>query len=204
MSNTKEYIERLFAAHKIIIPSNRNAMFNEFVTTEQNTETVKIILESQKKMMDKWIVKNRIADILEHPIQIPNGTVGKLYESKFDFIQLGWNDVVFSEFEGLEDYGLHYDNQSELISGTPSQNGEFKIKLKFRVTGEAEDSILNEKIINLIINADPKSLWKNLESDKNDPFWKADNAQEFNSLLMLVLLEMMIMLINILKIRAGV
>ncbi|WP_291151764.1 PP2C family serine/threonine-protein phosphatase [Flavobacterium sp. UBA7680] len=182
MSNTKEYIEKLFSAHNIIIPLNRNIMFNEFVTNEKNAETVKIILESQKIIMNKWVLSNRITDIIQHPVQIPNGTVGKPYESKFDFIQLGWNDVILSEFEGLEEYGLQYDNESELIYGTPTQNGEFKIKLKFKVTGEAEDSVLNEKLINLIINADPKSLWKNLESDKNDPFWKADNVQEFNSI----------------------
>lgn len=182
MSNTKEYIEKLFSANNIIIPTDRNNVFNEFVVNEQNIETVKIILESQRKMIDKWIVKNRIIDILNCPVQIPNGTVGKLYESKFDFIKLGWNDIIFSEFEGLDLCDLKYDNESELISGIPSQNGEFKIKLKFRITGESEDSVLNEKLINLIINADPKSLWKNIDSDKNDPFWKPDNVEEFKPL----------------------
>ncbi len=39
-----------------------------------------------------------------------------------------------------------------------------------------ENSILNEKIINIIINPDPKSLWKNIESDRSDPYWKEDDV----------------------------
>jgi serine/threonine protein phosphatase PrpC len=179
MSNTKSYIEKLFAANAIVIGPSKRTMFEAFASKEENIEKVRIIQKNQNEMIEKFQILNRISDIMQHPVQIPNGTVGKAYESQFDFIKLGWNDVVYSEFEGLEDYGLHYDNQSELISGTPTQNGEFKIKLKFRVTGEAEDSVLNEKLINLIINADPKSLWKNLDSDKKDPFWKADNVSEF-------------------------
>ncbi len=182
MSNTKLYIEKLFSGNNISVDSKRNLMFEQFISDEENIKAVKNIIEIQKIMMDKWTLKNRITDIIQNPVQIPNGTVGKFYESKFDFVQLGWNDIIFSEFEGLENYGLKYDNESELISGIPIINGEFKIKLKFRIKGEDDNSVLNEKVINLIINADPKSLWKNIESNKEDEFWKLDNKTEFNSL----------------------
>ena len=182
MSNTKSYIEKLLAGNGFIISSNKKAIFDEFVSNEENIKKVEIIQQNQKEMIDKWQLKNRITDVLQNPIQIPNATVGKVYESKIDFIKLGWDYITFSQFEGLEEYGLQFDPKTEIISGTPILSGEFKIKFKFRVDGEEENSILNEKLINLIINANPKSLWKNIESNTADIFWKPDNVQDFQSL----------------------
>ena len=92
------------------------------------------------------------------------------------YIKLGWNDVIYSEIKDLEDSGLEFNNDEELIFGTPLISGDLKIKLLFRIEGELEDSILNEKTITIIINPDPKSLWKDIESDKNDSYWKEDNV----------------------------
>jgi serine/threonine protein phosphatase PrpC len=182
MSNTKSYIEKLLAGNGFTITPNKKALFDEFVSNEENIEKVKSIQQSQKDMIDKWELKNRITDVLQNAIQIPNATVGKIYESKIDFIKLGWDYITFSEFEGLEEYGLQFDAKAEIISGTPIQNGEFKINFKFRVEGEEEDSVLNVKIINLIINANPKSLWKTIDSNKDDAFWKPDTIQDFQPL----------------------
>jgi hypothetical protein len=33
-----------------------------------------------------------------------------------------------------------------------------------------------EKKVPFAVNPDPRSLWKTLESDKNDPWWKADEV----------------------------
>ncbi|WP_316633318.1 PP2C family serine/threonine-protein phosphatase, partial [uncultured Flavobacterium sp.] len=108
------------------------------------------------------------------PVSIPNGTVNKKYLAKIDFNTLGWNDIISFEIKGLENTGLEFNQNNELV-GVPEISGDLKIKLVFRVQDEPEDSVLNEKIITLIVNPDPKSLWKNLESDKNDPFSKPDN-----------------------------
>lgn len=182
MSNIKSYIEKLLTGNGFTITPNKKALFDEFVSDEENIEKVKRIQQNQKDMIDKWELKNRITDVLQNAIQIPNATVGKVYESKIDFIKLGWDYITFSEFEGLEEYGLQFDATTEIISGTPIQNGEFKINFKFRVKGEEENSILNVKTINLIINANPKSLWKTIDSNKDDAFWKPDTIQDFQPL----------------------
>ena len=91
-------------------------------------------------------------------------------------------DIIFSDFEGLEDYGLKYDNTSDEINGVPEKSGDFKIKMIFRVSGEAEDSVLNEKLVSLVINADPKSLWQTKESNQQDPYWKEDKIADFQPL----------------------
>ncbi|WP_062059744.1 PP2C family serine/threonine-protein phosphatase [Aquimarina longa] len=183
MEQTKKYIEKFLLQNNIPITSNKETLFNDFASNEDMISTVKIIQENQKKMLDKWRLKNRIDDILQQVIMLPNATVNKVYEAKIEFIKLNWNDVIFSEFEGLEEIGLQYDNNEDLIFGTPTASGDIKVKFLFRVDGEKEDSVLNEKTITLIINPDPKSLWKNKESDITDPHWKEDDVAVSGSFL---------------------
>lgn len=175
MEETKRYIQSFLSQKKIDISLDKAALFEAFASNEKNVNAVKIIQENQKMIMQNWILKNRIDDILTQPVSIPNGTVNKKYLAKIDFNTLGWNDIVFFGIKGLENTGLEFNENDELV-GVPEISGDLKIKLLFRVEGEPEDSVLNEKIITLIVNPDPKSLWKNLESDKNDPFSKPDNV----------------------------
>ncbi len=175
MEETKKYIQAFLSQNKIEVPPSKLSLFEDFIANEENINSVKIIQENQKMIMANWKLKTRIDDILLQPVSLPNGTVNKKYESKIDFIKLGWNDVIYSEIKDLEDSGLEFNNEEELLFGNPLLSGDLKLKLLFRIEGEAEDSILNEKTITIIINPDPKSLWKDTESDKNDPFWKEDN-----------------------------
>ena len=177
MEESKKYIQALLFQNKIEIPSSKLTLFDDFISNEMNLNSVKIIQENQKMIMANWTLKTRIEDIILQSVTLPNGTVNKKYETKFDFIQLSWKDIIFSEIKGLEDTGLEFNNDEDLLFGNPLISGDLKIKFLFRVDGEAEDSILNEKTITIIINPDPKSLWKNIESDKNAPFWKEDNVE---------------------------
>ena len=183
MEETKNYIQALLSQNKIEITANKLPLFEDFVAIENNINSVKIIQENQKMIMANWKLKTRIDDIVSQQISLPNGTVNKKYETKIDFIKLGWNDVIYSEIKDLEETGLEFNNEEELLYGNPLISGDLKIKLLFRIEGEAEDSKLNEKIITIIINPDPKSLWKDQESDKNDPFWKEDNVAVSSSFL---------------------
>lgn len=176
MEETKKYIQAFLSQNKIDVPTSKLSLFDDFISNETNIKSVKIIQENQKMIMANWTLKTRIDDIIIQSVSLPNGTVDKKYEAKFDFINLGWKDVIYSEIIDLEETGLEFNNDEELLFGNPLISGDLKIKFLFRVEGEAEDSILNEKIITIIINPDPKSLWKNIESDKKAPFWKEDNV----------------------------
>lgn len=189
MSDILKYIESLFLQSNLKIASNRVMLFNAFVNEQENIDMVRQIQENQKKMMERWTLKNKINDIIDKHFPIPNGTVGKPYNVVINVSELGNKQISFTEFEGLEQYGLKYDNEAERIDGIPLQSGDFKIKLKFRVTGEPNDSDLNIKTLSLIINADPKSLWKTVASDENkdekwkeENYWKADDVTVFESL----------------------
>jgi serine/threonine protein phosphatase PrpC len=175
MAEAKPYIQRLFNANGINISANRQILFDEFVKATECEEAVKSIIEKQNQIMDKWKIKNRIADILSQQIVIPNATYGKLYEAKIDFQKLNLGDLIYERFEGLDEIGLNFNKTNDTIEGTPILSGDLKFKLYFKIEGELENAPANEKSISLVVNPDPKSLWKDIPSDKYDMFWKEDD-----------------------------
>jgi serine/threonine protein phosphatase PrpC len=176
MDNAKKYIQAFLAQNKIEIPASKSKLFDDFVAHEKHINAAQIIQENQTMIMVNWKLKTRIDDIIQQSITLPNAMVNKKYEEKIDFIKLGWNDIIYSEILGLENTGLEFNNELESLSGIPSISGDLKIKLLFRIEGEEDNSKLNEKTFTIIINHDPKSLWKNIDSNKEDSFWKEDNV----------------------------
>jgi serine/threonine protein phosphatase PrpC len=179
MSEEQELVTSLFKHNGVQIQSNRSELFERFLQQEDNWQLVQAIIQHQRQLMTKWKLEERISEIKQQPVRILNATVGKPYETKFDFDVFKWKDITDFYFEGLENTGLVYDEKTKQLTGTPTQSGDFKILFKFRVEGQTAESPFNEKTIVLIINPDPKSLWKNIESDKTDPYWKEDNETVF-------------------------
>ncbi|PIQ21061.1 MAG: hypothetical protein COW65_11330 [Cytophagales bacterium CG18_big_fil_WC_8_21_14_2_50_42_9] len=179
MSDAKQLVTQLFKISNINVPANRMLLFNQFLQDEQNQAIIDQIIQNQNQLMAKWQTEERIAEILEQPIRIANATVGKPYEAKLDFGKFGWQDIISYQLEGLEPIGLKYDENTGLITGVPTQSGDILLIFKFKIKDQPEEAPANEKQITLIINPDPKSLWKILESDKNDPHWKEDNVTVF-------------------------
>jgi serine/threonine protein phosphatase PrpC len=177
MEAKRVYIESLLSQNNIQITANILSLFDEFITTYVVSHSVKMIQENQKMIMKNWKLKTRIENIVMQAVSLPNGTVNKKYEAKINFNQLDWNEIVYAEIQDLEKIGLEYDSNKKSLFGNPLISGNLKLTFVFRVDGEEEDSILNVKTIALIINPDPKSLWKNIESDKKAPFWKEDNVK---------------------------
>lgn len=108
-------------------------------------------------------------------IQLPNGTQGKEYQFVLDIRKLGLSEINFFELTGLELCGLTFDNIAKSISGTPTVSGDFLIKLRYKFTDVNDNNPFLEKSIPLVINPDPRSLWKNLPSDQTAKYWKPDN-----------------------------
>ncbi len=179
MSDVTDVVTKIFEAHNINIPASRKHLFNGFIHDESNLAAIDLIIQNQNRLMGKWKMKERIADIMGQTVRILNASVGKSYEAKVDFEKWGWNDIKDFEFAGLEEAGLLYDEKTKQITGVPIQSGDIPVQFKFKIEGQDDDEPFNEKIITLIINPDPKSLWKTLESDKSDPYWKEDDVTEF-------------------------
>jgi serine/threonine protein phosphatase PrpC len=179
MSEVKQQVTQLFKSHNIQIPANRMALFEKFLQQEQTISAATIITQQQQRLMATWKLADRIAEITAQPVRLLNATVGKPYEAKFDLEKFGWKDVTAFGLEGLEGVGLRYDEKTRQITGVPTQSGDIKFTFRYKIESQPEDAPFNEKSIPLIINPDPKSLWKNLPSDGNDPYWKADDVTLF-------------------------
>jgi serine/threonine protein phosphatase PrpC len=176
MQEIKTYIQSLFSAKGIEINPNRLNQFEEFIALQDSVSAVKNIFENQNSLMNKWKIKNRIFDILSQQIVIPNGTIGKIYSGHIDFEKHNLSDLIFEQFEGLEEIGLCFNKSNDCIEGIPCLSGDLKFTLLFKVNGEDENEELNKKVIQLIVNPDPKSLWKDIPSDSTDKFWKEDDV----------------------------
>jgi HD superfamily phosphodiesterase len=94
MEETKRYLESFLFQNKIDIPKNKQSLFENFITQESNIVAVKMIKEKQQMIMKDWKLINRIDDIMQQSVFLPNGTVNKVYESKIDFIALGWDYFI--------------------------------------------------------------------------------------------------------------
>ncbi|MBC7903916.1 MAG: protein phosphatase 2C domain-containing protein [Gemmatimonadaceae bacterium] len=182
MKDVKQQLTRLFKSNNINVANHRMEALGQFSQAEQNVADINLILEKEVALMTRWKQKERIADIIQQPLRVLNATVGKPYETKLDFDKLKWVDITDFYFEGLEDVGLHFDDKTRQIMGVPTQSGDRRITFKFKVEAQIEEEAYNEKTFTLIINPDPRSLWKKIETDKNLPYWKEDDVTVFEPL----------------------
>jgi serine/threonine protein phosphatase PrpC len=180
--NTQHYIEQLLSKNDIEITTKQETLFSEFSTDSELTEIIRCIQEKQGLIMKKWEILTRIEDIKELNITIPNGTVGIEYSKSLDFDKLGLTDLSRFELMGLQDVGLEFDTESKTINGIPNKSGNITLQFFFNINTETEGTNHHEKKLMLIINPDPKSLWKNIPSKVEDKFWKPEDVSQFEPL----------------------
>ena len=105
---------------------------------------------------------------------LPNANVGLEYS----YGLLPSKEVQGITVNGVttkEDFGLRYEMSTGRLLGTPTKAGEFEVTILFSRSEHPPEQITTR----LIVNPDPKSLWKNLPSDEGDPYWKPDEDQQF-------------------------
>ena len=175
MSALKPYFEQLLQKHKINVEKHHIPLFDAFVNEESNVEAFNLIRNTQLTMIDKWKEKTQIEDIKAKQIVLANGTVGKPYEFTLDFSQLKFTDLGDYNIEIDEKVGVTFNKAENKISGVLKEAGEHTLLFNFKLKNATEEKPFEKKEIKLIVNPDPKSLWKNLDSNKADPYWKEDN-----------------------------
>lgn len=118
------------------------------------------------------------------PITIPNATVGVEYCSPR--IELPIDIAYDYEFYGLEESGLSISiiidddiQNAFFVKGKPLNAGDYCITIKYKYKGWIEGNSLLERTINFAINPDPRTLWKNIPTSKDIPFYKTDTACEY-------------------------
>jgi len=112
-------------------------------------------------------------------IILPNGKVNQAYLFKFNIKELGIEGIANYWFEGIDKIGLTFNQESNELSGIPSIAGDHKIKLKIKRIDWSEGKPVFEREIVLIINPDPKLLWKNIPTPIDIEYYKPDCDKKF-------------------------
>ncbi len=109
------------------------------------------------------------------PIVLPNAMVGRGFSVEIppllgtDWPAIGDISVVSGMPPGLE------IRDGACLAGIPSAAGDYRIVLGIRLQEpDARGPASLERPLSLIINPDPKSLWKDIPSDATGPYAKPD------------------------------
>jgi serine/threonine protein phosphatase PrpC len=172
MEKSAHYLKTLLEGKGIIIDDKQNALLNSVSNSKEIQESLDSITLLQERMINTWNKNLKINDFINSAVSIPNATVGKPYSFTFDFSKEPYKGINILSVSGHK-LTIVYDKDLSTFSSTFTEAGQFKIEVSFKLEDDADPESIKE--IKLLVNPDPKSLWKNLDSDRNDPYWKDDN-----------------------------
>jgi serine/threonine protein phosphatase PrpC len=168
------YLKNLLLAKGIIVEEKHTNLLNTIIESKEIQESLISIIKIQDKMINFWNRNLKIQDFINSGITIPNATVGRPYSFKFDLSKELFKGIKITSITG-QNLPITYDVDTATLSCTFTEAGQFKIEVNFMLDEESGDGAVNVKEVKILVNPDPKSLWKNLDSDRNDPYWKDDN-----------------------------
>lgn len=177
MDNNKIFLTKILEAKGFSISEKNKKLFEDFSELENVKLNIELIKNKQSEMIEMWRKKTMINDFKQAHFSIPNATVGKpytfLFDSNLDILKgVKIIDVKLNQEESL----FQFDKDRNEILANFSEPGQFILEITFTLQGEDSNEYTSTKELKILVNADPKSLWKNLESNKNDPYWKEDNV----------------------------
>ena len=162
---SKEIKNLTFESKNEVINSNMEKAIN--ITGE--------IKEKQpEKPIDSNIYDAFSLQIKNKVIILPNGKANQDYKFLFNVAELGLNDIGEYWFEGIDQIGLIFNSETKEISGKPTIAGDHKIKIKIKRNDWSDGKPIFEREITLIINPDPKTLWKNIPTPSDIEYFKPD------------------------------
>lgn len=121
------------------------------------------------RMNRRILIENEIRQL---GIRLPNGTVKKDYEFSF---RLPADTITEVELSGAEDLGLDFAMDSDglcSLCGKPRVAGDFSLTLRFRTV---EGEPVSELPIPVAFNPDPRSLWRDVPTDRDILYFKEDS-----------------------------
>lgn len=115
--------------------------------------------------------------------QLPNGMVNREYSFTFNSGNSELNKIVLiddDEFkESLHALGLTFVKENNQISGNPTKGGDFAIHFNYTTTEYPGKTFNQNGLFNLLINSDPRSMWKNIPTPDLIEYFKADQFWDF-------------------------
>lgn len=133
----------------------------------------------QERMDERLIIKNAVDTA---PLTLPNGRVGEQYKAENNFFIEGVEEY---EIIGLETTGLSYDKTEKgfVISGVAQpediKGGDFPLTLRYKPIGLLEGEEWLERKLTLILNPDPRTLWKDIPTPRDMEYFKEDSQMQY-------------------------
>ena len=161
-------------------PMNQDVKADDLAEKNVNDEKTAIPISSGVDV-DKTI-NNQIPSSptsVKKPIILPNGKIGQDYNYPIEIAVFGKINPESIEIEGLDKIGLKYEASKQSICGLPCTAGDFTLKLLSKEDGWCEGLPSTERVMTLIVNSDPKSLWKDIPTPEDIEYYKPDTVSEF-------------------------
>jgi hypothetical protein len=177
MDKAAQQVSQILQDFSIRPESKNQNLMRDFAQQVPIQQQLNQINNLQKGIMQEWQRFERIREIQEQNFKLPNGIVGKAYYYQLDAEQLQLDDLATLQFEAPLPAGLQYDPATKILSGFPDSSGDLKLNLSFTFKDQPETEQYHSKLVTLIINPDPKSLWKDIPSAADGLFPKADQVQ---------------------------
>lgn len=107
---------------------------------------------------------------------LPNSKIGVEYKEKITINGDTDGKIRIIDVRIPEDFGLKFDAENQFVSGMPLKSGEFDLTLKWRDTVDGHEGGAK---CQLVVNPDPRSLWKVIEPDSSLPYHKSHTDEAF-------------------------
>ncbi|WP_228397112.1 PP2C family serine/threonine-protein phosphatase [Limnobaculum xujianqingii] len=103
-----------------------------------------------------------------------NARVGTAYLSRIDASSHYGEPVTVQEIKFSHDIGISFNPETQELYGTPSIDGDYQLFIKWTIDGKSSHT--SEAL--MIVNPDPRSLWKIIEPPADDKYFKSNTDHQ--------------------------
>lgn len=107
---------------------------------------------------------------------LPNARADATFEAEIEISLSNDRPALVEDVRFPEEIGLQFHKETQSFSGKPTVSGDIKLEIDWSSEGITQTSELV-----LIINPDPRTLWKIIEPPADDPYFKENVAHAFIS-----------------------
>lgn len=114
-------------------------------------------------------------------IQLKNGQVNVPYEEFIDLKAFNISEEMIIEFDGIDQ--IQWNSEEHKFEGVLTSPGEFfgTICCWEKTDDNSKGNLLSKREVHILINADPKSLWKNIDPPLDGKYYKKNSAFDYEN-----------------------
>lgn len=111
-------------------------------------------------------------DLANACFRLPNARAGEAYQQALE--ATGADDaIIFDSAIIPAGLALAFDPITGALSGIPDQTGEHTIDISYRYASQPAECV-RVATVKLVVNTNPKTMWRDLPSDTSDIYWRTD------------------------------